>query len=99
MPRNQSKAVRLWKQAANQGHTDAQKCLGLLVPHALRQLEATGDAEAHYELAGLYSLGNVVPQDTEKAVKLYHQAAAQGHAAAQEMVDPAAAQFKLAERV
>ena len=42
-----------------------------------------GDADAQFELAGLYAEGDGVKQDLTEAVKWYHKAAEQGHDGAQ----------------
>ena len=42
-----------------------------------------GDADAQFELAGLYAEGNGVKQNLTEAVKWYHKAAEQGHDGAQ----------------
>ena len=42
-----------------------------------------GDADAQFELAGLYARGDVVEQNLAEAVKWYRKAAEQGHDSAQ----------------
>ncbi len=50
---------------------------------ALLLLAEKGDADAQFKLGNLYSDGDGVPQDDEKAVAWYLQSAEQGHADAQ----------------
>ncbi|UYN99313.1 MAG: SEL1-like repeat protein [Devosia sp.] len=54
-----------------------------LGPEAFRQAAADGDARAQFELAAIYTEGQVVPQDYAEAAVWYERAAAQGFAPAQ----------------
>ena len=49
----------------------------------LRQAAEQGDVEAQFQLGGMYSRGEGVPEDDREAVKWYRKAAEQEHASAQ----------------
>jgi TPR repeat protein len=49
----------------------------------LRAKAEQGDAEAQFDLGGMYKVGNGVPQNYAEARRLYRLAAEQGHARAQ----------------
>ena len=91
-----SKAVELYKEAAEQGHVGAQCNLG--VSYYLgkgveedkeeavkwyRKAAEQGQANAQYNLGDCYYLGRGVEEDEEEAVKWYRKAAEQGQANAQ----------------
>ena len=53
---------------------------------SLRVRAEQGHAEAQYALATLYWVGDGVPEDDQEAARWYRKAAAQGHAAAHEIL-------------
>lgn len=53
----------------------------------LKEWSAAGDAEAQYQLAGLYRAGLGVPRDAAHAEELLRDAAASGHAKAREALE------------
>jgi TPR repeat protein len=87
---NPKKAVKLYKQAAEQGDRDAQCTLGVLYENGSNVEKNTkeaakwyklaakqGDADAQYSLAFLYHDGDGVKQNFEEAVKWFRCAAEQ----------------------
>ena len=46
-----------------------------------------GSAEAAYTLAGWYAKGEILPQDTDKALQLYNQAAKSGYKDAKQQAE------------
>ena len=96
VPQDHQRAVKLFRQAANQGLADAQNNLGLMYTsgEGVREdhKEATnwfqlaadqGHAEAQYNLGVAYDNGLGVPEDHQETLKWYRLAASQGYAAAQ----------------
>ncbi|TAK60995.1 SEL1-like repeat protein [Methylobacter sp.] len=53
----------------------------------LQREAQAGDPDAQYNLAYMYENGKGVPKNEAKALKLYQQAADQGHSAAQNNLD------------
>ena len=91
-----STALRLWKQAAEQGNADAQYGLGDLYLDGLgveqdyaqalnwyRKAADQGNAQGQIAIGYLYRLGKGVLQDYVESVKWYRLAAEQGNANAQ----------------
>ena len=89
------KAVKLYKEAAEQGNVRAQYNLGLCYENGngveqsyteavrwYRKAAEQGDAEAQYNLGVSYDHGNGVEQSYEEAHKWYKEAAEQGYAVA-----------------
>jgi SpoVK/Ycf46/Vps4 family AAA+-type ATPase len=79
-PEDEVEAVKWYREAAEQGHAEAQYKLGAAEWYikAARQ----GHADAQYQLGQAYNGGNGVPKDQTEALKWYKKAAEQGHAAA-----------------
>ena len=76
---NSEMAYNLYGDAAVQGHKEAKtKLLGQYNP-GLEKLAAAGDVDAQFALANFYAEGNGVEKNSEKALSLYGDAAAQGH--------------------
>lgn len=86
-------ALHLWRQAAEQGNTEAQFKLGALYEQGCgvpqddamaaqwyRKAAQQGDARAQFRLGVLYEQGRGVPQDYAVAAQWYYQAAQQGDA-------------------
>ncbi len=89
-------ALKWFRQAAEQGRTNAQCFLGYMYEHGkgvpqdygeavkwYRQAAEQGNASAQHNLGFMYSNGRGVPQDYGEAVKWYKRAAEQGDANAQ----------------
>jgi len=89
-------ALRLYRLAAEQGHTIAQNNLGVMyesgqgVPQDYatavkwyRLAAQQGHAIAQFNLGIMYGMGQGVPQDYVEAVKWYQLAAGQGDASGQ----------------
>ena len=96
VPQDHHRAVKLFRQAANQGLADAQSNLGLMytsgegVPEdrneamkLFRQAANQGLADAQNNLGLMYTIGEGVREDHKEATKWFHLAADQGHAEAQ----------------
>jgi len=94
--KDETEAVRLYRQAAAQGYAAAQSNLGSMyaegrgVPkdeteavRLYRQAAAQGYAAAQSNLGFMYAEGRGVAKDETEAVRLFQQGAAQGLAAAQ----------------
>jgi TPR repeat protein len=84
--------VKWWRQAANQGHSMAQFCLGRCYEEGkgvgknnreavcwVRRAADQGCTHAQYGLAVYYHEGQLVDQDDKKAVDWLHKCARQGH--------------------
>ena len=93
---NYKTAIKLFHQAAEQGHAWAQTSLGFMYKYGegvaqdyktaikwYHQAAKQGNAAAQYFLGVMYKNGQGVAQDYKQAVKLFHQAAEQGDADAQ----------------
>ena len=92
-----SQAKDLLIRSANQGFSEAQCILGKLYLEGLNGFEkdpskaltfiekaaVRGHARANYELALLYEVGDIVPQDLPRAFSLLQEAAAQNNSKAQ----------------
>jgi len=91
-----SKAVELFRKAAEQGNADAQFNLGQMYDQGkgvkqdyakavelFRKAAKQGNADAQYNLGQMYDKGKGVKQDYAKAVAWYGKAAEQGDAYAQ----------------
>ena len=96
VPQDHYRAVKLFRQAANQGLADAQNNLGLMYTigegvsedhkKATKWFQLAADqghAEAQYNLGVAYDNGLGVPEDRKETLKWYRLAADQGYAAAQ----------------
>lgn len=96
VPQDHQRAVKLFRQAANQGLADAQSNLGLMytsgegVPEdrneamkLFRQAANQGLADAQNNLGLMYTIGEGVREDHKEATKWFQLAADQGHAEAQ----------------
>ncbi|MDG1233097.1 MAG: tetratricopeptide repeat protein [Pseudomonadales bacterium] len=96
VPQDHHRAVKLFRQAANQGLADAQSNLGLMytsgegVPEdrneamkLFRQAANQGLADAQNNLGLMHTIGEGVREDHKEATKWFHLAADQGHAEAQ----------------
>lgn len=96
VPQDHQRAVKLFRQAANQGLADAQSNLGLMytsgagVPEdpieaakLFRRAAKQGLADAQNNLGLMYTMGEGVCEDYMKATSWFHLAADQGHAEAQ----------------
>ena len=96
VPQDHQRAIKLFRQAANQGLADAQSNLGLMytsgagVPEDLieamklfRRAAKQGLADAQNNLGLMYTMGEGISEDYMKATKWFHLAADQGHAEAQ----------------
>jgi uncharacterized protein len=96
VPQDHYRAVKLFRQAANQGLADAQSNLGLMytsgegVPEdrneaikLFRQAANQGLADAQNNLGLMYTIGEGVPEDYKEATKWFQLAADQGNAEAQ----------------
>jgi TPR repeat protein len=96
IPRDTTRARKLFERAAGQGYAPAQNSLGCLYQHALgvprdytraRELYEKAaeqwNARAQNNLGYMYLKGLGVPRDYEKARELYEKAAEQGDAAGQ----------------
>jgi hypothetical protein len=96
VPQDHQRAVKLFRQAANQGLADAQSNLGLMytsgegVPKdrneamkLFRRAANQGLADAQNNLGLIYTMGEGVSEDHKEATKWFHLAADQGHAEAQ----------------
>ena len=91
-----AEAVRWYRLAAEQGHTDAQSFLGLVLASAglgiprdgtesmywLRLAAENGDARAQFNLGRNYERADDVPRDLAEGLRLYRLAAEQGYAEA-----------------
>ena len=85
-PKDMQEAVFWWRKAAEQGHTEAQYTLGLVLlresensKEGRRWLLAAAEqekAEAAYLVGGLYEEGLGIAQDQARAVEWYRKAAA-----------------------
>jgi TPR repeat protein len=94
---NKSKAASFFKQAAEQGNTEAQVLLGYMhymgeggvhpdKSEALRLFRLAaekGSAMGQYRLGNLYYYGKGVPEDRKEALRLFQLSAAQGNPKAQ----------------
>ena len=91
-----AEAVRYYREAAEQGHADAQYHLGICYywGHGVdaseteavkwyRKAAEQGHADAQYRLGFCYEYGRGVDESKTEAVKWYRKAAEQGHADAQ----------------
>jgi TPR repeat protein len=92
-PKDEHKAVELFRKASNQLHPAAQNALARMYSNGQGGLEkdvakaidlygkaaAQGLSEAMWNLAYLYEVGLGVPKDERKAVDLYRQAIRYGH--------------------
>jgi TPR repeat protein len=91
-----AKAVKWYRQAAEQGDANAQGHLGYMYDYGLgvpqnppeamkwyRKAAAQGERSAQNNLGNLYLNGRGVPQDDAEAAKWYRKAADRGDAAAQ----------------
>jgi len=87
------KAAKWYREAANQGDTEAQYNLGLMYAHGdglkqdyaeaekwYRKAAEQGDADAQHNLGLIYQNGEGVMQDYTEAAKWYRKAAEQGDA-------------------
>ena len=95
--RNYIKAVKLFKEAAEQGHFMAQNDLGTMYIEGIgieknlskgiywieKSASRSYDPTALYNLAQAYRKGNGVKKDTEKALKYYKISAKQDYSSAQ----------------
>ena len=95
-PRNFAKAVKSWRESAEQGYSDAQFGLGCAyldgtgVPRdsleALRWFRSSaeqGNTYAQFNLGIIYWNGEGLPKDSVEAVNWFRKAAEQGHVEAQ----------------
>ena len=98
-PQDIDKAVRFFRSAAAQGHTESQYMLGACYAEGLgveqsdteavkwyKKAAKQGNAKAQCELGLCYAEGAGVAQSHEKAVKWYRKAAKLGYAKAQCML-------------
>ena len=86
-------AANWYQRAAEQGHSDAQNSLGMLLATARQdyagaaqwfgQAAAQGNPDAQYNLGVLHRNGLGVKQDSETAVHWFQKSAQQGHVQAQ----------------
>ena len=96
VPQDYAEAARWYRQAAEQGHADAQLNLGIMYDNGqgvpqddveavrwYRQAAEQGHAGAQFNLGTMYDYGEGVPQDYAEAARWYRQAAEQGDADAQ----------------
>ena len=96
VPQNDAEAVAWLRQAAEQGHANAQFNLGVMyfngrgVPQDFteaiawhRQAAEPGVGSAQFNLGWMYDNCRGVPQDYSEAAALYRQAAEQGNSSAQ----------------
>jgi len=88
-----AEAANWYQRAAEQGHSDAQNSLGMLLATARQdyagaarwfgQAAAQGNPDAQYNLGVLHRNGLGVKQDYETAVHWFQKSAQQGHVQAQ----------------
>jgi TPR repeat protein len=90
-PRDCEYTSKWWTKAAAQGHPLAQDSLNqrelLSTERSRVQITSAaekGDAEAQFQLGGIYDMGRGVPINHSAAVEWWAKASAQGHAQAQE---------------
>lgn len=89
-------AFEKWKPLAEQGNTQAQSNVGLMLDNGqgitqdykeavkwYRLAAEKGQADAQTNLGGMYAKGQGITQDDKEAVKWYHLAAEQGQVNAQ----------------
>src|SRR6185312_9838688 len=89
-------AAGWYRQAAVQGHVEAQHRLGFCYENGIgvekdaqqavewyRQAAIQGHAEAQYKMGSSYSNGNGVAKNDEEAAEWYRKAAEQEHSTAQ----------------
>jgi TPR repeat protein len=94
--KDEANATRLFSQAAERGHANAQFSLGTCYAHGegvdmddanaarlFGQAAKQGHAQAQFSLGYCYALGMGVAKDEAEAARLHGQAAEQGHAQAQ----------------
>jgi len=94
--REMNEVIRMWRNAADQGHTDAQcnlgnmyhKGHGVKLDHVVavrwyRKAAEQGYAGAQFNVGLLYKMGEGVTQNHTEAVRWYRKAAEQGDADAQ----------------
>jgi TPR repeat protein len=92
---NDLKAIEHYTNAGNQGHTEAQSCLGWMyengegaeqnIPEAIKWHKKAGKGEnidSLFALGKIYEEGKGVEKNPSKAIKYYTKAAAGGHEAA-----------------
>ena len=84
------------------GNAEAQAYVGICHTHGwdgfpvdsdralmwIRRAAAQGNADGQYNLAYLYETGEGVPEDEDEAYRLFSLAAAQGHEAAIQRLNP-----------
>ena len=100
VPEDRPTAVRWLRQAADQGNSDAQLNLGVMLLYGygvtqnatqaakwLKQSAAQNNRSAMRELGELYAQGNGVQQDTAEAQRLMACAASMGDSDAQKWLD------------
>jgi TPR repeat protein len=96
VPEDCAEAVKWYRMAAERGHADAQRILGMIYKNGdylekdyteavkwYRKAAEQGKTVAQYELGDCFECGYGVPQDDAEAAKWYRKAAEQGHSVAQ----------------